>query len=80
MNLASSQPAAAASPRRAVLAVFRPLERDIAMFVEDGGRHSSTTLSLDEARAIHGALELALKLAAKAGDPIGAVSGKGMAE
>lgn len=58
---------------RAVMAVYRPLERDIALFVEDGDRHASTAVSIDEARAIHGALGLALRLAASAGDPVSAV-------
>lgn len=61
---------------QAIFAVFRPSQGDIAVFVEDGERgHSSSAMSLDEARRLHGALGGALKLADCASEPLSAVPG-----
>lgn len=69
---ASGQPA----PRRPVTAVFRPRRGDIAVIVSDGkGFSSATALSVVEARALHGALGGALKLADCAAEPLTAVEG-----
>ena len=58
---------------KGVFATFRPSSGDIAMLLDDGARHVITTLSVPEARAIHGTLGLALKLADCASDPLSAI-------
>lgn len=57
----------------AIMAVFRPTSGDIAVFVEDGARHSQTTLQIEEARRLHATLGSALALADSADDPVAAV-------
>lgn len=60
--------------KRAVMAAYRPKDDTVALFVEDGERgHGSAILSVGEARAIHSALGLALRLAGHRSDPLGAV-------
>lgn len=61
-----------------VLAVFRPRDNDIAVFVEDGRHgHRAVAVDIEEARALHGALGNALKCAdaLAAGEPRKAVNG-----
>ena len=60
---------------KGVFATYRPADRDIALLLDDGTRHAMTNLSVPEARAIHGALGLALKLADCADRPLHAVPG-----
>ena len=62
--------------RTAVMATFRPSKGDIALHLEQGRSHASTVLTIDEARAIHGALGRALALAGCAADPLSAVDGR----
>lgn len=59
--------------KRSVMALFRPLRRDIALIVVDGAEHQTVPLSVDEAEAIHGALGQALMLAKCLDDPVKAV-------
>ena len=66
---------AATPPKRAILAVFRPASREIALFVDDGGQQASTLLELDEARALHATLGGALALARVVDTPLAAMSG-----
>jgi hypothetical protein len=56
-----------------VFAVFRPSENDIALFVDDGEGRSAVALEVAEARAIHGALDGALRIAACRDEPARAV-------
>ena len=56
----------------AIMATFRPSAGDIAVFVEDGGRHSSTTLALAEAAQLHATLGSALQLAGHRQYPVAA--------
>lgn len=61
--------------KHAVMAAFRPAKNDIAVFVRDGGHKASVVLEIDEARAIYGALGLALRLADCREQPLKAVDG-----
>lgn len=65
--------AAPARSRRAVLAAYRPQSNDIALFLDDGDRSAAVAVTVAEARAIHGALGTALRLADCRDDPLKAV-------
>lgn len=61
--------------KRGVMAVFRPVKGDIALFLEDGERNGCIAMPVEEARAIHDTLHQALRLADSVEWPIAAVPG-----
>jgi hypothetical protein len=61
--------------KRGVIATYRPQADEVALFVDDGESSSAAVLSVPEARAIHGALDLALRLASCRAEPLRAVDG-----
>ena len=70
-NLSTMRPlAAAVGP---VMAVYQPREDSILVVVDHSGNAKGVTLTLAEARAIHGAIGGALALADHRSDPVGAV-------